>query len=298
MTLRSTPALVGERLYALMREHGSAYVLVDRYERTADVEALEQMAAQAGATWFALTDELFKPAPERAPALLQLLHDRLGDAELLDRSIELAFGELERGGALRCVCGWLFLPDDVPRTRSAMSRRLDAHYPGQRIYLRYFDPRVLPQLVRLLGPQAGADLLAPVTTWCLLARDGEWCRFDTPASTLPGPSLHFDAMASMAIDRIQRVNEAADELARWGLDAGHERDEALDRALQEAARLGLSEAQDQVCYAAFACAHGPRFTAHPQLPRWLALARQAGLPLGAVLADHTTSITGTEETTS
>jgi hypothetical protein len=269
-------------LYTLQREHGCVYLLLDRFERTPAVEYFESLGLAEDA-WLPWMDAIYQEAPQRSPALVKISREHSDHGTPLDRSVALAFDEL--AGGPRSVCGWLVLRADAAAGARQLSSGLTAHCAdGRCIYFRYFDPRVLPRVLQLLDVQQRARLLAPVLQWIQLDRDGEllFHRANATADQAPG-GLFFERKTAAAIDRIQLINEVAVGLASCGRATRHAQDAAIDEALLQAALLGLDAPEDQVTYALQAALHGARFTHHQDLPRWVALSREAGVPLAAVL---------------
>ena len=278
-----------DRLYELWRQHGLIYVLIDRYLSDPMAERLEQIPLQRRPATLALRDPIFADSPSRSPALVVLDFHRDGDADLLSFSAQLAWEEAGSNRA-RHICGWLFSDAPPDRIVSALSRRLDALYPkGKSIYLRYFDPAVMPPLHNLLGEQASSALLAPVETWCAVGRHRQWLRFDgiKPAQT-PSAVRANEAMAA-SIDRIAIINSAASIAGGLGAFVHHDRDAELDAELQRAMTLGLSEPEQQAQFAALSLTFDSRFSLHPQLHQWLDAARQSGLPLLELVTPHIAS---------
>lgn len=270
------------RLYTLQREHGCVYLVLDRFERTPAVEYFERLGVTEDA-WLPWTDSIYQGAPQRSPALVKISRALSDHGTPLDRSVELAFEELASGP--RSVCGWLVLRADAAAGVRRLSSALTAHCAdGRCIYFRYFDPRVLPRVLQLLNAQQRAWLFAPVLQWIQLDRDGALlCHRANATADQASAGLFFDRKTAAAIDRIQLINEVAAGLASCGRTTRHALDASIDEALLQAALLGLDAPEDQVTYALHAALHGPQFIHHQDLPRWVALSREAGVPLAAVL---------------
>jgi hypothetical protein len=278
---------IASRLYNLARLNTS-YVFVDRFRRTVALTALEE--ASLPDAWFPLQDEFFEDLPQRSPALLQIGRDSEAALNLLDLSLEFSLQEVADPAALRTVCGWVFGQEQPHVLARAFSRGLDARVPGGRIYLRFFDPRVLPRLVRVLGPSGASVLLPPESTWCALGRDGGWMQFTGTANTSHGV-LSLDEHQAAAVARIQEINDVARMLAGESLsDAslGHEADAQLDAHLSRAQAMGLGR-EDRVTYAVRAQREGKAFSEHAGLPAWIREATSTGLPLQAVLESWSAS---------
>ncbi len=278
-----------EALYSLAREHGHVFVLVDRFSNDPLRTELAALAPADRPRCFALKDAIFSDAPERAPALLQLEHGAASHMSLLDRTLQLSLEEANRPGQPRAICAWIVTAAEGTSLARGMSRGLDASANGQRIYLRYFDPRVMPRLAQFLGD--GASSLAwPASTWCQLGRQGEWLRFDA-AQTLPSTlGLRLDARQSAALERVESINKVAARLALEGLELAHARDPEVDTALQGARDAGLRDSDDQEAYALRCLRDGEAFLRHPRLHEWVQLARDAGVPFDAVMDQHASNL--------
>ncbi len=270
-------------LYEMMREHGRAFVLVDRFSHNPLHNEIAALPSAERPQWFPLSDPIFGDAPERSPALLELRRSCASHVQLLDKSLELSLQELSHPGQARAVCAWIFAVAEAAELARGMTRGLDAWADGKRIYLRYFDPRVMPRLVQLLDGTA-ANLIAPAIAWCQLGRRGEWMRFDVRPSPGIERISRMDRLQNEAIERIEAINKIAARLALEGIHLGHERDEEVDGALRAARKTGLTESDDQETYALHCMRHGDSFSRHPGLGEWVLNCQRTGLPLAAVLA--------------
>ncbi|MET3135577.1 hypothetical protein AAKU55_005889 [Oxalobacteraceae bacterium GrIS 1.11] len=276
-------------------------MLLDRFGGNPLQEEIDALTSPQ-AKGLPLDDELFKDDPDRAPLLLELLHSEPSHQALLESSIRLAQDEAKHVDGPHCVCGWLFSGATLNRLRIALRQRLDVRYfpSGERIYLRYFDPRVMPRLSRLLVSTADevfpphssfAQLLGPVQLWCQLDRDGQLLRHanPTPAGDAIGDHLHFDEQTAMAIDRIEAINLTVRVLASNGMPCHQSDDLRIDAQLLVAQKLGSVDVDDQVAYAWRALRYGAPFTSQIALPDLIKQAVTQGMPLDALLDQHTPS---------
>ncbi len=198
-----------------------------------------------------LNDPIFKDDLESAPLLIELLSTERTHKDLLAQSIARAQEEVRNTVGPRGVCAWLFSDVSLQRLQRAMRQRLDARYPkGERIYLRYFDPRVMPRLAELLGSPTDkptppysslAQLLGPIHTWCHFNREGDLQRNDNPQPSNAGFSgyLHFDQRTAAAIDRIEAVNLTARALLQRAIPCKQSDDAMIDTHLKHAKSHGL-----------------------------------------------------------
>lgn len=270
-------------LYELMREHGLAYVLIDRLGGHPLDEVFSSLPPCQRPPILALRDPIFEETPDRSPALVALSFQRDGDADHLRQTVQIACEEATADKE-RTVCSWLFAQAAPEHLATALSHRLTMRYPnGKSIYLRYFDPRVMPRLQTLLHPRADRALLTPVQTWCALGRHQQWLRFDAPSPLPNAESVHVSASMAAAIDRIELINSAARIASAAGYPWLHDRDDELDAALQTAHASGLQAPEQQMQYAFLAVAYGQAFIQHPSLREWIELASETDLPLTEIV---------------
>lgn len=288
---------ISERLHNAAQQSESVYLLIDRFSDFALQEAIESLPYADELCW-PLSDELFKDNPQQSPLLVQLHRANLDHQKLLYSSLELAIEQATT--STRSICAWLVSTAQPQRLQSALSQRLTAHWPGNKaIYLRYFDPRVMPRLMQILPPEQQAQLLGPVQNWCQLGRDGQWITHSPPADLpsspssahtytythIHGPRPTASASAAAAIDRIELINLTAAALQQRGHAAPHSQDSAIDTALQAANKLGIKQDDDTIAYAWRAIVHTNAFTGHPGLPQLIAQASSTGLPLDTLLQE-------------
>jgi hypothetical protein len=287
----NAPAL-SARLFNLMRLHDSSYeciyLLLDRHSEHPLREAIAALP-DAHSISLPLMDSVFKDNPDQAPLLLCLQRQQPTHMQLLEQSIRLALEQASQANSLRSVCAWLISAETPQRLQTALKVRLQAHWPGhQSIYLRYFDPRVMPRLLEILPPELQAQLLGPVQQWCHLGRDGQWLQHSPPPD-LPTTSISGITprpVITAAIDRIANINLAAAQLLRQGQPAPHSQDSAIDAALQAAQKLGISQDEDTVAYAWRAIAHQSAFTQHAALPELIQRAHSSGLRLDTLISKN------------
>jgi Domain of unknown function (DUF4123) len=275
-----------ERLFNASLQHSSVYLLLDRFTEYPLQDDIKNLPDADVLCW-PLLDELFENSPYQSPLLVQLHRSNPDHQAIVLSSITQA---LEQSTAsLRSICAWIYTDEEPQRLQSALSQRLTAHWPGnQAIYLRYFDPRVMPRLMHILPPEQQAQLLGPVHTWCQLGRDGQWIshtqRTDLPTSLIGG--LRPNTVHAQAIDRIELINITAAQLASQGHAVPHSQDTAIDDALQKALQLGITTDQDKLAYAWRAVIYKDEFTGHAALAEYIANAAASGLPLDTLLAEH------------
>lgn len=270
-------------LQNLWREHRWLHVLVDRFNGPVLQDEVDGLAIDDRPRWWPLSDPLFKETPDRSPALLALDYGCAAHARLLDASLAIASAQVAWAGQ-RSVCAWLLCATDGDGLVGALSRRLDVGYPtGQRIYLRYFDPRVTPRLAQILGARADSELFAPALAWCLLDREGAWSTFQAAPGLTPSvPRPQIDQ--AQAIDRIALLNDVAARLLKQGVRTPQAAEADIDAALVVAREHGLSDDDDVVTCAVYLRLRQLGRTSSPDaLPAWIARTLASGLPLATVM---------------
>jgi Domain of unknown function (DUF4123) len=288
-----------EALLNLARAFAGAYVLVDRYDGDESAVWPDADSGIATCSRWPLLDPLFAKQPDRSPVLIQLEPTHPSQAALLDHAIRAAMDDArQQHPAPRRICAFVFSHAQPREIQRSLTERLNLRYDsGKSIYFRYFDPRVMPQLERILetvthdaaGSFTTSALLGPVDRWCCFGRDGVLHILSNPS---PAAQVTFARVApralSDAIDRIALVNAAATQHCAAAPEAvvghvGHERDAELDAQLLRARALGLRQPDDLVCYAAHATRLGPTFVQHPRLAACLSTTLESGAPLADVL---------------
>ncbi len=286
---------VGEELAIL---YPSSIVVLDQSAGNPLLDGLEELTPPAKTVL--LDDPFFNGDLGLAPMLLELLHAHPGHQALLEQSIDIGRQQVSDIHTPPAICAWLYSYQPLAALQQAMRLRLDATYPeGERILLRYFDPRVLPRLCQLLSAPRPASaeeqcsfqqLLGLAQVWCHFDRNGQWVRHDNPQPEVDQPNwyLRFDAPTAAAIDRIEAINLTARALAQRGLACQQGDDAIIDAHLIVAHSLGLSDVDDQAAYAWRALRYGTPFTSHVRLGNLIKLALEQGLPLEVVLAVYLT----------
>lgn len=289
-----TSSRVADEIDALFLQRGRCVLLLDPFggnHLKAALDALVSPPAQC----LRLNDPIFKDDVQSAPLLIALLNTEPTHQDLLAQSIVRAQEEARNAAGPRGVCAWLFTDVSLQRLQQAMRQRLDARYPrGERIYLRYFDPRVMPRLADLLGSPTDeptppysslTQLLGPIRTWCHLNREGYLQRHDNPRPSTGefGGYLHFDQTTAAAIDRIEAVNLTARALLQRAIPCKQRDDDMIDTHLRHAKSLGLIQVADWIAYAWCAMHHGTAFTRHPMLHELITQAASSGIPFDALV---------------
>lgn len=282
-----------EVLYNVARDYDRTVVLIDQFIDNPLREALEALSPPAASVL--LDDPIFQDDLQRAPMLLELSNRRPEHYALVEQSLKLALEQQTEAGSVPGICAWLFCKAPLERLRSAMLARLNLRYPsGEAVYLRYFDPRVMPHLARVLPPSTVAgtgghssfsDLLGPVERWCQLDRDGQLIQHGhaQPVSAVQDIPLRIDDPTRQAMERIEQINLVVRMLRARQTAIGPGIDAQIDHHLVHSASAGLEQADDQIAYAWRAVEYGQAFTLHPALGELMRMAATQGLPLEIVL---------------
>ena len=152
-----------EKLYVQLREHKRCYVLVDRLAACAlreELQAWEKDQSKSAP----LNDRIFEGTEKQAPLLLQLQFDDIAFAEqLLALAITEATDPDING---RSICAFIFSTVNLKILAYALTRNLSAEVQSiGGIYFRYFDPRVMQQLPRILTPDQLSGILVKCNQW-------------------------------------------------------------------------------------------------------------------------------------
>lgn len=225
---------------------------------------------------WALRDLQVRDATFPSPRLLLL--DESSD-DLLEESLRCAGAAEDSQDAAApnpAVCGWLLargVPADVPRHLVAAMLQRNARF--EPVLLRYYDPRVLSRLNRILDDEQRRQLLGPVEHWFALDRYGRPGDLQTQApARYISPALHATAPQWAAIERIEAFNRSAAVLEQAsGNPLPVEKEAELDAALSRSAAHGLTSMADVITFALYSLTLAPGFDQHPSVAAALAGAR-------------------------
>ncbi len=280
---------IGDTLYFLMREHGRCVLVVDRFSGNPLQSALDRL--DTAAAQMRLDDPIFKDDPDSSPLLIELLHKEPCHHPLLAHSVAEATRQLSLLTGPYPMCGWIFADTTLGWLRYVLKQRMDVRLPnGKRIYLRLFDPRVLPRVLQVLSrrtpPKSGRGQSG---LWYQLDRQGQLLLHDLASlSSLPDSPCewHIDASAAAALERIGAINLSARKLAEIGKPLPHQDDPEVDALIELSERLGLREMEDKVAYAWRAYHYRERFSEHPALARLVETALTEETPLKILFDEH------------
>lgn len=152
---------------------------------------------------------------------------------------------------------------------------------GQRVWLRYHDPRVFRHLQWLLDEEQRATLMGPAQTWLgydpLCRRWHRWTRPDAAQSS----SFRLDLDQWQAVDQLEALNRCLRDLAEAGLATDDHVAQRLLRGLHEAGRLGLVQRADTTLFARQHLEYGPEVARLPAVASRLQQAREQAISYSA-----------------
>ncbi|MDN4036422.1 DUF4123 domain-containing protein [Massilia sp. YIM B02443] len=177
--------------------------------------------------------------------------------------------------AARSVSAWLIMDEQEARTLIHEFRsRATLRDPVQRNrchLLRFWDPRVMPQLARLVGQPAWTSWMNVTMTW--LSVDA-WGRMNTHRFIKSADSTHVSTSTRTvsvdALARIAEVNQCMTLSGRLNRSADEQLFEHFNRLLIRAEELGCSRNVDRVTYAVVADSMQLPLETHPRITAMLA----------------------------
>jgi hypothetical protein len=231
-----------------------------------------EVASRGGFSLFADTPQAQEAAV--APLVFPL---RPADTAALMNLIDIAFD------APAVV--WLASPFSIAELAAALAKKLQAELADDRqpITLRFYDPRVLPALLKVLDVDQQQHLNAGIQSWWWLDRKGSVSSAavngdanDSEQTTLLRAPIALTEDQVQALFDESFVDRVMDILTR----DHHDRFQAFDRAqrfivatalIAEASAWGVGSEFDCASYIAVALQEGPRF---PDQPEWAELMLQ------------------------
>jgi hypothetical protein len=228
-----------------------------------------------------LRHEYFGKDSEKAPLVLRV---PLGHFDVLDALAGLAKDQATNPASqTRSVCG--FIRSELPLDNLArrLEKNLSLRVVAQKIYFRYFDPRVMHHIPAQLASEALA--LHGVSSWGYFTWDGEWRTHAFPEGA---PALHFSAVVRMSqeqwrpFETVEHFNATVSAFLRAGILWPSTETHRLRQMVATTLALGITEPQDVATYLLRS-----RQLEFPlaQDPRWSGVREflDAGAPLAEVL---------------
>ncbi|KFF47618.1 hypothetical protein GY26_19355 [Gammaproteobacteria bacterium MFB021] len=165
-------------------------------------------------------------------------------------------------------CGWLISKQALFTIAGYLRRQLDQKTPeGKSALLRFYDPRVMGRLTRILDRSQLSALLGPIDQWIHFdnGRTLQW--LDPHQGTRRVARLKPNADQWQSIRRIGQVNRCL-ELYRTLPDEDRNRavdPDDVDRLIVEAQGYGLRERQEISAFVLHCLVLHDRFHRHPRM---------------------------------
>ncbi|WP_157956723.1 DUF4123 domain-containing protein [Salinicola halimionae] len=244
-------------------------------EREAEAGRLYRLVDPSNAPALRLSDEARKSAGLiNNPFIAQTPSQRLylypttgkGDQDIAAQLIE----ERDRrsSGLLEPVpfCGWITTKQACTTAAAYLGRQLAPATPDKKpALLRFYDPRVLEQLPRILLPWQLSALLGPIDRWVYLDTEGRLRCLEPHADQRRLGSLKLTTEQWRAIQRVGQINRCR-ELYRtlpgtMGLRKAPS--ESVDALIVTAQEVGLRERQELATFVLHGLTTHHDFYRHP-----------------------------------
>jgi Domain of unknown function (DUF4123) len=204
------------------------------------------------------------------PYLLVISPDPAG-TELRVRSLTLAHAEalgLGEAKGARSICGWIsFTGKPEPLVNALTQKATLILDETQTLLFRYYDPRVVTHLRRLLRPAQFFNGLPVLRSWAYVS-PGIDLEIFSPDGEMesPAPVWFMTHSQRDGIARIEAVNRV---LSESRVDATHV--PAIDAALSRAQQLhGWTELSEMVAFGVVSIRCHAAFDSHPEIAKHLA----------------------------
>lgn len=208
----------------------------------------------------------------------------------LQESLEL---QVERKAA-RTLCGWI---TDPGNNAQALVNRLSTAAKiikpdGLAWYLRYWDPRVIWQLPRLLDHAHWWQIQQSWGTWWSLGVDQTLARFSADAEQIVAHTPINAADATRQIPQplwhrlqlVGTVNKVLSMMIDWGMKPDTAAARQVEQLLLTSEKYGFSSERDSLVFATCGLTSNPCFYEHPQVARVMQQAHQTAMTLSDALA--------------
>lgn len=281
--------IVDEAFLARLEAYGHCDVLIDRF---AGFPLRDDLAGRILAQE-PLADPLLASMPDERPLLVRIAES---EQSLIEAYLAYAGDEAcQPGTQSRAVCAFLFTPLPLASLARRLARHLDLRIQtGQRLFFRYFDPRVFHHLPRLLRPTQMAQLLHGIDHWSYLHWRGGLAnlpvtdfgpRPDAPAYV----RLSVDSAQWAALQGIETYNLALRALRQGGAPLDDDLEPRLLTAVATAHAQRLPTADDHATLAAHLVCNGEGILRLSLWQEALQLARHDAIPLKDILEDRLAS---------
>lgn len=283
---------INEKLSKFAYSFKKIILLIDRFIDSPLEESFRRLDPPAKI--MVVKDPIFGSAEYRAPLLAELDYAVQAHLELLQESIKLALERSATGSGAPRVCAWLFTNSGLKEIHDEVQQRINVSYPGgEKIYFRYFDPRVMPQLKRILNHETNAkgrsdflDILGSISLWCHISLDGKLESYLSEKAYLYHfrGNLRFEKNTAAAIDRIGLVNRSISEILNYGKKYIAGNDIEIDLKLVDGEKYGLETNDDKISYAKWAYINPNKFLNNTEITSLIDDALIKGIPLETVFS--------------
>ncbi|WP_251978928.1 DUF4123 domain-containing protein [Salinicola avicenniae] len=203
------------------------------------------------------------------PPAQQLYLERIGQRRSAELSSQLERQRTERGAGLLGplpLCGWLISHHASSSIATYLGRQLKQITPeGKPALLRFYDPRVLEHLPRILEPWQLSALLGPIGRWLYLDTELQLRCLDPHAEVRRLGGLKPTAEQWHAIKRIGQINRSRELYRTLPGSAGLSEApaESVDALLVAAHNAGLRERPDVATFVLHGLTTRIDFHRHP-----------------------------------
>lgn len=282
---------INEQISEFANSFNRVILLIDRFIDNPLEEALDRLDPPAKIR--TIKDPIFESATHRAPLLVELDYSVPSHLELSQHSLGIGMERAMGGGAPR-ICAWLFTHSRLNEIHDEIRQRLNVRYPnGEQLYFRYFDPRVMYQLQRILNHARDTkdtsnffDILGSVNVWCYIGLGGRLKAHLNENACLSHfrGILRFNENVAAAIDRIGMLNRSIVEVVRNSGKYVSEGDTEIDSKIVEAGKYKITKNDDRISYAKWASINPNKFYSYPQIDILISKTLNEGMPLEAVFS--------------
>jgi hypothetical protein len=210
------------------------------------------------------------------PYLLMISPGPAG-AGLRDRSLALAHVEalgLREPNGARSICGWLSFTGEPDPLVNALTQKATLILDETRTLLfRYYDPRVVPHVRRLLRSAQFFSGLPVLRSWAYIGPDIDLEIF-SPDGEIESPAPVW-FMTHRQRDGIARIEAVNCVLSESGHDASHT--QSIDAAISRAQQLhGWTDLAEMIAFGVVSVRCHAEFDSHPEIAtRLVAMKRSA-----------------------
>ncbi len=206
---------------------------------------------------------------------------------LLELNIAEATGAFGTEYRARSVCAWLVNDTDVYATSRWLARAAQVRRPdGKPWPLRYWDPRVLPHLPRVLNAQQWAALASAIQNWFSVSAEGcllPALNCDAPSKDATPLALKFDERQWAALERIALINQSLKLASDWGISFTPELPTTIDQLIATARQRGFPTDQDALVFVACGLTTHKHFDQYPAVDSALRCGAALGQPLAHII---------------